>query len=386
MSSALSGSGDLIEIVLCVQIVVLVVLYKAVCRVHRHCLAQSSSSAGAAPPSQPVAARSAAAPPAAGASVAAASSAAATAEGTGPIPTVEGLLPEKPAPNWQAAPEDIPLTPEELEVCRKVRCWLGTRRFDTIPRDLLLCFVRGYGNREDWAESVCAFLDGCLRWRQTVDADSCVEADPPPQRQLFEECVQSGVVGTDRHGHPVVVDRIGRIPVDRLLTNFDVDLFIRQQTYNRECLRLYAALNSQKQQKRLYKSIGVLDLKGLGIAHTDRNIFKLLKSQNACFSWYYPESVSKIIVVNAPWLFRGIWSTVKGFLHPITQSKVIILGSDYHKTFSELGIRFDSNEGIDMPRLEGWSSKVQRMLKEPAGQEMLRGYMPEADVEALRQL
>ena len=93
-----------------------------------------------------------------------------------------------------------------------------------------------------------------------------------------------------------------------------------------------------------------------------------------------------MVVVNAPWLFRGIWATVKGFLHPITRSKVIILGSDYHKTFQELGIVFHSAEGIDAPRLEGWSSIVQRLLKQPSGQAMLRGFIPECDQEALRQL
>jgi len=61
-------------------------------------------------------------------------------------------------------------------------------------------------------------------------------------------------VGEDREGHPVIVDRVGQCPPMKLIANFDEDSFIRQQVYNRECLRLYTALNSEKRQRRVYKA------------------------------------------------------------------------------------------------------------------------------------
>ena len=35
--------------------------------------------------------------------------------------------------------------------------------FLTVPHDLLVCFVRGYQYREDWAEASFAFLDRALQ-------------------------------------------------------------------------------------------------------------------------------------------------------------------------------------------------------------------------------
>jgi hypothetical protein len=37
---------------------------------------------------------------------------------------------------------------------------------------------------------------------------------------------------------------------------------------------------------------------------------------------FYPESMHKMYVVNAPWVFKAIWAVVRPWLHPITQSKI----------------------------------------------------------------
>jgi len=223
MGFLVATSGELIEIVLCVQICVLVVLYKAVCRIQRHLIAQGANGAAHA--------KQSAAVPAAAARAAPAASAAGAAASAGPLPTVASLLPEQPPGDWKPAPEWVPLTSEELQVrsplsiatstapstlparhqvCRRLRGWLGAEKFDGLHRDLLMCFVRGYANREDWAESVCAFLVGCLKWRAEVDADTCLmAAEPPPQRELFEELVQ---VHTARHASQCLAQLCRRAP------------------------------------------------------------------------------------------------------------------------------------------------------------------------------
>lgn len=37
---------------------------------------------------------------------------------------------------------------------------------------------------------------------------------------------------------------------------------------------------------------------------------------------FFPESVWKIYVVNAPMIFRAMWGIIKPWVHPITQAKV----------------------------------------------------------------
>ena len=37
---------------------------------------------------------------------------------------------------------------------------------------------------------------------------------------------------------------------------------------------------------------------------------------------YYPETLEKMFIINAPWLFRTIWTIVKGWLHKNTSRKI----------------------------------------------------------------
>eukprot|EP00484_Ammonia_sp_Unknown_P012913 CAMPEP_0197068102 /NCGR_PEP_ID=MMETSP1384-20130603/184358_1 /TAXON_ID=29189 /ORGANISM="Ammonia sp." /LENGTH=98 /DNA_ID=CAMNT_0042505727 /DNA_START=1 /DNA_END=294 /DNA_ORIENTATION=- len=45
----------------------------------------------------------------------------------------------------------------------------------------------------------------------------------------------------------------------------------------------------------------------------------------------FPETVHKIFIINAPWIFQQIWKICSSFLDEITVQKTNILGSDYLK-------------------------------------------------------
>ena len=40
------------------------------------------------------------------------------------------------------------------------------------------------------------------------------------------------------------------------------------------------------------------------------------------FEANYPESLGAVLVHQAPWVFQGIWSVIKGWLDPVVASKV----------------------------------------------------------------
>ena len=50
---------------------------------------------------------------------------------------------------------------------------------------------------------------------------------------------------------------------------------------------------------------------------------------------YYPEIMGNLFVVNAPYLFSGVWSVVKGFLDERTRKKIQIMGSGWEKVLLE---------------------------------------------------
>lgn len=59
---------------------------------------------------------------------------------------------------------------------------------------------------------------------------------------------------------------------------------------------------------------------------------------------HYPERQSRILVVNAPWWFAGIWKTVSGMLSSGTQAKLQIRGTNFLSTLLE---HVDSSQVID---------------------------------------
>ena len=46
---------------------------------------------------------------------------------------------------------------------------------------------------------------------------------------------------------------------------------------------------------------------------------------------YYPEQLGQMMIVNAPWVFTGIWAVVKAFLDEKTRKKIQIHGGSAYK-------------------------------------------------------
>ena len=59
---------------------------------------------------------------------------------------------------------------------------------------------------------------------------------------------------------------------------------------------------------------------------------------------YYPESLWKMFLINAPAIFRGIWKIVSPWIDPITRKKIFILGGekDYMPAFQKANIPITS--------------------------------------------
>ena len=63
----------------------------------------------------------------------------------------------------------------------------------------------------------------------------------------------------------------------------------------------------------------VFDLTDFSLANMD---YTPVKFMIKCFEANYPESLGSVLVYKAPFIFRGIWSIIKGWLDPVVASKV----------------------------------------------------------------
>ena len=73
-----------------------------------------------------------------------------------------------------------------------------------------------------------------------------------------------------------------------------------------------------------------MDLKGVGLSKATQ-VYSYIKQVSGISQNYYPERLGKLYIINAPWGFSGIFSVVKGYLDPVTVSKIHVLGSGYQK-------------------------------------------------------
>ncbi|EFA82279.1 cellular retinaldehyde-binding/triple function domain-containing protein [Heterostelium album PN500] len=50
--------------------------------------------------------------------------------------------------------------------------------------------------------------------------------------------------------------------------------------------------------------------------------YPLVKFMVDMFQKYYPESLARCLILNAPWVFMGVWNIIKHWLDPYTVSKI----------------------------------------------------------------
>jgi hypothetical protein len=326
-----------------------------------------------------------------------------SAASSGPKPTVETLIADTPKGVSKASGESELLSEAELDTLCEMKGWLdadGEERYRKLPHDLLISFMRGYAYRTDWAAAAYAYFERALTWRVTIGADATVplalrtgDADGlPPRRALFESQMQCGPIGVDAHGHPVVLEREFVCSPTDILESFDFATFIRHMAFNRECLRAWCGRASEKEGKRLYKSVLVMDLAGLSFAHSTPKFVERVRGYNTLFGSNYPETVHKFYMVNAPGGFSMLYAIIKPFLHPITQAKIEVCGSDYAERLARDGVRmFDPSLGGKVPSdapswLRSMAELRTEMAGEPGGVERLlrENYLSEADAKRMR--
>ena len=92
---------------------------------------------------------------------------------------------------------------------------------------------------------------------------------------------------------------------------------------------------SNKLGRHIDKVIVVSDLKNMPSA-PDLDVFSYVRRCLALDQYFYPETLKKLFLVNAPWYFTAIYSIVKGLIDPDTAKKIAILGANYLPQLLEL--------------------------------------------------
>ena len=135
--------------------------------------------------------------------------------------------------------------------------------------------------------------------------------------------------GFSKIGCPVFYSKPGLLEVDGVecITTLEGILkyhwHVMQHDYKRRLLEFQRDNPSFKR----FECVSVLDLTGLTLSKLGSRTMDIIKQQANIDSLCFPETMNKMIIVNAPRFFTATWAVIKGFLDARTTAKVELFSS-----------------------------------------------------------
>lgn len=112
------------------------------------------------------------------------------------------------------------------------------------------------------------------------------------------------------------------------ITTIDRMIKYHVQEYERAIKYIFPACSRAKGM-HISQTLAILDLKGVGLRHFSGEVKTILSTITGIDQANYPETLGKTLIINAPAVFRAIWSVVKPMLDPRTQAKIEVCPSNY---------------------------------------------------------
>lgn len=192
---------------------------------------------------------------------------------------------------------------------------------------MLLRFLRAREYDVDRAATM--FLD-MLQWRQEGRVDHILEEFHFTEREEFLSIFPQGYHKTDKQGHPVYIQHLGRVDLTRIreVTTEERMLKYHVQEWER-CMKYIFPICSKLHNRQIDSTFAVIDVKGVGFYHMTKEVRRVLATITKTDSDNYPETLFHTCIINAPTAFRAIWAVVKPLLNKRTQGKIEVCPKDY---------------------------------------------------------
>lgn len=169
-----------------------------------------------------------------------------------------------------------------------------------------------------------------LKWRKEFGTDTILEDFVYEERESFLALYPQGYHKVDKLGRPIYIQHLGQINMKAMKNVTTEDRMIRfhVQEYERALKYIFPAC-SMVRGTHISQTLAIMDLKGVGLRHLSGDVKRILSTITNIDQNNYPETLGKTLIINAPTVFRAIWSIVKPMLDPRTLAKIEVCPSDY---------------------------------------------------------
>jgi len=218
-------------------------------------------------------------------------------------------------------------------------------------------------------------------WRKTFagcGVDELVKTFDFKEKAQVEKFYPQYYHKMDKEGRPIYIERLGKVNAtemykittqDRLLQNLVCEYEKNQNQRLPAC--------SKAVGHPVETSCTILDLAGVGVRQF-WDVKNYVSEASKIGQDRYPETMGRFYLINAPWGFSTVWNVIKGWLDPVTQAKIKILGGNYQADLlenidadalpSDLGGTCRCKGGCSLSDAGPWNEKGQ----EAEGEEVIK--------------
>lgn len=166
-------------------------------------------------------------------------------------------------------------------------------------------------------------------WRRDFKVDELYEHFSFPEKEEVNKLYPQFYHKTDKDGRPVYIEQLGNLDLNKLFKVTTPERLIQQLVYEYEkCINERMPVCSELYNKLIETSCTIMDLKNVGIGQFWK-VSSYVQQASKIGQYYYPETMGRFYIINAPYIFTTVWSVVKAWLDPVTREKIQILGSNY---------------------------------------------------------
>ncbi|KAJ3269480.1 cytosolic factor, phosphatidylinositol/phosphatidylcholine transfer protein [Terramyces sp. JEL0728] len=176
----------------------------------------------------------------------------------------------------------------------------------------------------------------CEEWRKSQKVDDIVANFAFQENATVQSIYPRFYHKTDKIGRTVYIEQLKNLDVPKLMQATTQERMITKHIRDFEKFTRYRLpACSAKKGIHIEQGLTILDLKGVPLSQFNQ-VRKIIQSLSSIASDYYPETMGKMCIINAPTLFTAVWSVVKNMIDENTAAKISILGSGYQKQLLEL--------------------------------------------------
>ena len=177
-------------------------------------------------------------------------------------------------------------------------------------------------------------LEKFLKWRKKKNLNRIFETD-------FKELLKilnRGKYNIDKKGRPIIINQLGNFKPELFLEKFkfeDLEDFLIKMY--EQLFYIVFPICSKIANKKIDKVFVIMDLKGVQLKKIFNSDFRgVLKKLTKATSAYFPETLGKVFILNAPFYFRFIWKIVQYWIDEKTRTRFEIFSGNGEKALKEM--------------------------------------------------